>query len=357
MKEEMTLKKDHEVHDFLVKILSTLVNGNDLSVKDATTLMTLIMTGSCPDVLFSAILTAWRIKGETVDEMTASVRVLRSFAHVVKLEMDNAVDIVGTGGDGANLFNVSTASAFVVAACGGVVAKHGSTGVSSSSGASDLLTTAGVNLSLNPIQVAQCAKQTGVCFMFAPHHHPAMRHAKAVRGVLKIRTIFNLLGPLTNPAFVPNTLLGVYDVNLCEKLAHVMGQLGGRHVWVVHSDDGLDEISLAAPTTVSEYKNGQVRTFSISPTEVGIDIQSLDGLSISSSRESFELIKDALQGKSENPRIQKAQDIIALNAGASLYLAGQTSSFKEGVMLAKATLQTKKAWEKLQEFANATQSF
>ncbi|MBE9590697.1 anthranilate phosphoribosyltransferase [Moraxella sp. K127] len=350
------LDNDHDIHTFLVHTLNTLINGENLSDDDTATLMTLIMTGKCPDVLLSAIITAWRIKGETVDEIAISARVMRSFANAVTLGVDNAVDIVGTGGDGANLFNVSTASMFVVAVCGGVVAKHGSTGVSSRSGASDLLTSAGVNLTLDPSQVADCAKNTGVCFMFAPNHHPAMRHAKAVRGALKVRTIFNILGPLTNPASAPNTLLGVYDVALCEKLAHVMGKLGSRHVWVVHSDDGLDEISLATPTTVSEYKDGKVTTFKIAPTDVGIAMQSLDGLLVGSSDESFDLIKSALQGQTD-PRTQKACDIIALNAGASLYLSGQADSFKDGVALAKQALASGKAWQKMQEFVAFTQTF
>lgn len=350
------LDNDHDIHAFLVRTLNTLINSKSLSDDDTATLMTLIMTGKCPDVLLSAIVTAWRIKGETVDEIVISACVMRSFANTVTLGTDNAVDIVGTGGDGANLFNISTASTFVVAVCGGVVAKHGSTGVSSRSGASDLLISAGVNLALDPCQVADCAKNTGVCFMFAPNHHPAMRHAKEVRGALKVRTIFNILGPLTNPASAPNTLLGVYDVALCEKLACVMGKLGSRHVWVVHSDDGLDEISLATSTTVSEYKDGKVSTFKISPTDVGIAIQSLDGLSVSSPDESFHLIKSALQGQT-NPRTQKACDIIALNAGASLYLLGQADSFKNGVALAKEALASGKAWQKMQEFVAFTQTF
>ncbi|MDO4451039.1 MAG: anthranilate phosphoribosyltransferase [Moraxella sp.] len=348
---------DTKTHAFLVKILNDLVASKDLSQDDTTKLMTLVMSGECPDVLLSAIATAWRIKGETVDEITASARVMRSFANKVTLSADNAVDIVGTGGDGANLFNVSTASAFVIAAGGGMVAKHGSTGVSSRSGASDLLTSAGVNLALNAEQVAQCADETGVCFMFAPNHHPAMRHAKAVRGALKIRTIFNILGPLTNPASAPNTLLGVYDVALCEKLAKAMGELGSRHVWVVHSDDGLDEISLTTPTTVCEYKDGQTRTFKISPDDVGIRMQSLDGLAVGSSNESFELIKHALQNQIHDERTQKAQHIIALNAGASLYLCGVADDFKSGVELALTTLQSGKAWDKLQAFAQFTQKF
>lgn len=350
------LENDHDIHAFLVRTLNTLINGENLSDDDTATLMTLIMTGKCPDVLLSAIITAWRIKGETVDEIAISARVMRSFANAVTLDVDNAVDIVGTGGDGANLFNVSTASAFVVAVCGGVVAKHGSTGVSSRSGASDLLTSAGTNLALDPSQVAECVKNTGVCFMFAPNHHPAMRHAKAVRGTLKVRTIFNILGPLTNPASAPNSLLGVYDVALCEKLAHVMGKLGSRHVWVVHSNDGLDEISLATPTTVSEYKDGKVTTFKIAPTDVGIAMQSLEGLSVGSSDESFDLIKSALQGQTD-PRTQKACDIIALNAGASLYLSGVSDNFKDGVALAKEALASGKAWQKMQEFVTFTQTF
>lgn len=348
---------DEQTHAFLVKVLNDLVAGKDLSQDDTTKLMTLVMSGECPDVLLSAIATAWRIKGETVDEISASARVMRSFANKVTLRADNAVDIVGTGGDGANLFNVSTASAFVVSASGGVVAKHGSTGVSSRSGASDLLTSAGVNLALKADEVAKCADELGVCFMFAPNHHPAMRHAKAVRGTLKIRTLFNILGPLTNPASAPNSLLGVYDVALCEKLARAMGELGSRHVWVVHSDDGLDEISLATPTTVCEYKDGQTRTFKVSPTDVGIPMQPLDGLSVGSSSESFELIKHALQNQIHDERTQKAQHIIALNAGASLYLCGVADDFKSGVELALATLQSGEAWDKLQAFAKSTQNF
>lgn len=348
---------DEDVQRFLTKQLNHLVAGNELSDDDTTTLMSLIMTGKCPDVLLSAIITAWRMKGETVSEIVSAVRVMRSFANQVALQADNAVDIVGTGGDGANLFNVSTACAFVVGAGGGVVAKHGSTGVSSCSGASDLLSCAGVNLMLDPMQVASCADNVGVCFMFAPNHHPAMRHAKAVRGALKIRTIFNILGPLTNPASAPNALLGVYDEALCQKLAKAMGELGSRHVWVVHSDDGLDEISLAGQTTVGEYKDGQVTTFKISPNEVGIDVQSLEGLSVGSPKESLLLIKSALQGKDRDTRTQKARDIIALNAGASLYLAGKADSFKAGVALAKETIKSGQAWDKLQDFASFTQQF
>lgn len=352
----MKPNSDHDIHAFLVHTLNTLISGKELSDDTATKLMEYIITGKCPDVLLSAIMTAWRIKGESVDEITACALVMRSFAKTVSLDVDNAVDIVGTGGDGANLFNVSTACAFVVAACGGVVAKHGSTGVSSLSGASDLLACAGVNLALDSEQVAHCANKTGICFMFAPNHHPAMRHAKAVRSTLKIRTLFNVLGPLTNPAFAPNALLGVYDVALCEKIAHVMGNLGSRHVWVVHSDDGLDEISLAVPTTVSEYKNGKVNTFKITPTDAGIAMGSLDGLSVSSSDESFHLIKSALHGNND-PRTQKARNIIALNAGAALYLSGQTKSFQDGVTLAKDTLAGAKAWQKMQEFVAFTQQF
>ena len=348
---------DEQTHAFLVQILNNLIMNSDLSSDETTSLMTLIMTGRCPDVLLSAILTAWRIKGETVQEMISAVRVMRSLAKTVLLDSDRAVDIVGTGGDGANLLNISTAATFVVAASGGMVAKHGSTGVSSRSGASDFLMTAGVNLLSDSTQIAECLDKTGMCFMFAPNHHPAMKYAKAVRGTLKVRTIFNVLGPLTNPSFPKNTLLGVYDVNLCEKLAKVMGELGSRHVWVVHSDDGLDEISLATPTTVCEYKNGQLSTFKISPTDGNIAVQSLDGLHVSSPDESFELIKSALQGQSTDLRSQKAQDIIALNAGASLYLSGQADSFKKGVALAKTTINSGKAWDKLQQFVQATQSY
>lgn len=346
-----------QITNFLTQILAQLTQKQDLSPTDTERLMTLVMLGKCPDILLSAIVVAWRMKGESVSEIATSAKIMRQFANKVNVQGNDIVDIVGTGGDGANLFNVSTASSFVVASLGAKVAKHGGTGVSSSSGASDLLAQAGVNLQLAPDQLAQTLQSQNMCFMFAPNHHPAMRHAKNVRATLKMRTIFNVLGPLTNPASAPNTLLGVFDQAWCETLAQALGEIGSRHVWVVASDDGLDEISLAAPTKVAEYKNGQITTFYIAPEELGVQRQSLDGLSVSSPVQSLELIKQALDPNYSDPRTQKARDIIALNAGVALYLSGTADSPKTGVSLAKEALASGQALQKMHDFATFTQSF
>lgn len=346
-----------QITNFLTQILAQLTKKQDLSPTDTERLMTLIMLGKCPDVLLSAIVVAWRMKGENVSEIATSAKIMRQFANKVNVQGNDIVDIVGTGGDGANLFNVSTASSFVVASLGAKVAKHGSTGVSSSSGASDVLSQMGVNLTLTPEQLAQTLQSQNMCFMFAPNHHPAMRHAKNVRATLKLRTIFNVLGPLTNPASAPNTLLGVFDQAWCETLAQALGEIGSRHVWVVASDDGLDEISLAAPTKVAEYKNGQITAFYITPEELGVQHQSLDGLSVSSPAQSLELIKQALDPNYSDPRTQKARDIIALNAGVALYLSGTADNPKAGVSLAKEALASGQALQKMHDFATFTQSF
>lgn len=346
-----------QITNFLTQILAQLTKKQDLSPTDTERLMTLIMLGKCPDVLLSAIVVVWRMKGENVSEIATSAKIMRQFANKVNVQGNDIVDIVGTGGDGANLFNVSTASSFVVASLGAKVAKHGSTGVSSSSGASDVLSQMGVNLTLTPEQLAQTLQSQNMCFMFAPNHHPAMRHAKNVRATLKLRTIFNVLGPLTNPASAPNTLLGVFDQAWCETLAQALGEIGSRHVWVVASDDGLDEISLAAPTKVAEYKNGQITAFYITPEELGVQHQSLDGLSVSSPAQSLELIKQALDPNYSDPRTQKARDIIALNAGVALYLSGTADNPKAGVSLAKEALASGQALQKMHDFATFTQSF
>lgn len=348
---------DDEILGILTQNLAQLTQKKELSTKDTERLMTLVMSGKCPDVLLSAILVAWRMKGESIGEIAASAKIMRQFCHKVAVCGDNVVDIVGTGGDGANLFNVSTASSFVAASLGVKVAKHGSTGVSSSSGASDLLTQIGVNLQLNPEQLAQTLQSQNMCFMFAPNHHPAMRHAKNVRAMLKMRTIFNVLGPLTNPASAPNTLLGVFDQMWCETLAAALGELGSRHVWVVASDDGLDEISLASATKVTEFKDGQLTTFKITPEELGVVRQSLDGLMVSSPKESLTLIQQALDPSFDDTSTNKARDIIALNAGAALYLSGMADSPKAGVELAQSSIKSGQAMQKMHDFAAFTQTF
>ena len=331
--------------------LARVVEQQDLTTEEMTAVMRQIMTGECDDAQIGAFLVALRMKGETIDEIVGAVTVMRELASGVKVEAENAVDIVGTGGDGANLFNVSTASSFIVAAAGGNVAKHGNRGVSSSSGSADLLEAAGVNLALNSEQVAECINQLGVGFMFAPQHHSAMKHAIGPRKALGLRTIFNVLGPMTNPAGVKNQLIGVFSKELVRPVAEVLQRLGAGHIMVVHSKDGLDEISLATETYACELKNGEIREFEITPEDVGIQRQDLTGLSVDSAAASLGLIKDAL-GKRETDAGKKAADILALNAGAAIYVAGLANNFKAGVDMAEDAIYSGLALEKIKELAS-----
>jgi anthranilate phosphoribosyltransferase len=264
------------------------------------------------------------------------------------------VDIVGTGGDESNLFNVSTASTFVVAAAGGRVAKHGNRSVSSNSGAADLLEAAGVNLALSPEQVGLCVQELGVGFMFAPAHHSAMKYAIGPRRELGLRTIFNILGPMTNPAGVKRQLIGVYDKTLCKPMAEVLGRLGAEHIMIVHSVDGLDEISIAAETYVAEYKNGALTEYNIAPEQFAIERQSLEGLDVNNAEQSLALIVDAL-GKRIGPHAAKAADLIALNAGAALYVAGCAVDINEGVAMAQDAIGAGLARAKITDLATFTQ--
>jgi anthranilate phosphoribosyltransferase len=313
-----------------------------------------IMTGNASEAQIGAFLVALRMKGESIDEIAGAVEVMRELATGVKVSGQGLVDIVGTGGDESNLFNVSTASTFVVAAAGGSVAKHGNRSVSSNSGAADVLEAGGVNLNLSPEQVALCVQALGVGFMFAPAHHSAMKHAIGPRRELGLRTIFNILGPMTNPAGVTRQLIGVYDQALCKPMAEVLGRLGAEHIMVVHSADGLDEISIATETAVAEYKDGIVSEYSIAPEDFMIERQSLDGLSVDNAEQSLELIKDAL-GKQTTANGAKAADLIALNAGAALYVAGCADSIKEGVAMAQDAIGAGLARAKLTDLATFTQ--
>jgi anthranilate phosphoribosyltransferase len=331
--------------------LARVVEQQDLTTEEMTAVMRQIMTGECDDAQIGAFLVALRMKGETIDEIVGAVTVMRELASGVKVEADNAVDIVGTGGDGANLFNVSTASSFIVAAAGGNVAKHGNRGVSSSSGSADLLEAAGVNLALNSDQVAECINQLGVGFMFAPQHHSAMKHAIGPRKALGLRTIFNVLGPMTNPAGVKNQLIGVFSKELVRPVAEVLQRLGAGHIMVVHSRDGLDEISLATETYACELKDGEIREFEIKPEDVGLKRQDLTGLSVDSAAASLGLIKDAL-GKRETDAGKKAADILALNAGAAIYVAGLANNFKAGVDMAEDAIYSGLALEKIKELTS-----
>jgi len=330
--------------------LAAIVEGRNLSIDEMQSVMHQIMSGQATDAQIGGLLIALRMKGETVDEITAAAQVMRELAVPVEISSSNAVDIVGTGGDGSNLFNVSSACAFVVAAAGGVVAKHGNRSVSSSSGSADLLEASGVNLALSPEQVARCIDEVGVGFMFAPQHHSAMKYAIGPRKEMALRTIFNVLGPLTNPAGVKHYLLGVFDRSLCRPLAEALKALGAKHAMVVHSADGLDEISLAGDTFVAELKEGEVVEYVLTPEKAGLSSQSLDGLQVSGSLESLAMIESAFAGKHE-----KAIDMIALNAGAALYVADLEATLVAGVARAKSAILDGSATNKMKQLAAFSQ--
>ena len=324
--------------------LAVVAEKQDLSTADMQKVMMQIMQGQATEAQMGAFLMGLRVKGETVKEIAGAARVMRELAIPVNIKNQAAVDIVGTGGDSASLFNVSTACAIVVSAAGGCVAKHGNRSVSSTTGAADLLEAAGVNLALNPAQVARCIDEIGVGFMFAPQYHRAMRHAIVPRKEMGLRTIFNLLGPLTNPASVKHYLLGVFDKSYCLPIAQVMQELGARHVLVVSAADGLDEISLNGKTFVAELKNNQITEYSLTAEEVGLKSQTLNGLQVFSAKESLAMIEAAFNGQD-----LKAADMIAINAGAALYAADQVEDIKSGVQLAKATIQSGAADAKLKQ--------
>lgn len=336
--------------------LNQLVNRIDLSTEDMIAVMREVMTGGATPAQIGALLVALRMKGETIDEITGAATVMRELATKVDIQAKYLVDTCGTGGDGANLFNVSTASAFVVAAAGGSVAKHGNRSVSSSTGSADVLEAAGIKLDITAEQVARCVKEIGVGFMFAPSHHSAMKHAIGPRKELALRTIFNMLGPLTNPAGVKRQVIGVFNAALCKPLAEVLGRLGSEHVLVVHAKDGLDEISIASETHVAELKNGVVTEFTVKPEDFGLQSQSLIGLSVASAQESLALIFDAL-GKRRGEHAQKAADVIALNAGAAIYVSGVADSLQNGIEMARDAIGSGLAAEKIRELAAFTQIY
>lgn len=336
--------------------LAQLAENSDLSRDDMAAVMRQLMSGDATDAQIGALLMGLRMKGETVDEIAGAAAVMRELATPVQVSGEHLVDLVGTGGDGANLFNVSTASCFVVAAAGAQVAKHGNRSVSSSSGSSDVLEVLGMPLDLSSDQVASVIASVGVGFMFAPAHHSAMRYAIGPRRELGLRTLFNVLGPLTNPAGVKRQVLGVFDEALCEPLAQVLANLGSTHAMVVHGRDGLDEISIAAPTLVAELKDGVVKTYEIDPADYAMDADSLDGLMVNTPEASASLIRAALSGRaSKDNDADKARKIIALNAGATIYVAGLVASLADGISLAEDLVSTGQAMEKLKTFLDTTQ--
>ena len=344
---------DMDIQTALVRISEK----QNLSTTEMAAVMRQIMSAGATDVQIGAFLLGLRMKGETIDEITGGVQVLREFASGVEVSGPHLVDIVGTGGDGANLFNVSTAACFVVAAAGGRVAKHGNRSVSSSSGSADVLEAAGVRLDISPEQVAICVNELGIGFMFARMHHSAMRHVTVARSELGMRTLFNILGPMANPAGLTRQLIGVYDRGLCRVVAEVLQRLGSEHVLVVHSDDGLDEISLAADTHVAELKNGSISEYALQPEQLGFKRGPLQDLAVDGVDSSLQLITAALAGGEKEDRAQRAAQVIALNAGAALYVAGIADSVSAGVSTANDILASGAGLKKLQQLAGMTQGF
>jgi len=332
--------------------IQRVLDNQDLTAEEMNQVMRIIMTGEATPAQIGGFLIGLRMKGETVDEIAAAASVMRELASGVKISGDHIVDIVGTGGDGSNTFNISTACTFVVAAAGGTVAKHGNRSVSSKSGSADLLEAAGVNLNLTPEQVAQCIEQVGVGFMFAPLHHSAMKHAIGPRKEMAVRTIFNVLGPLTNPAGAPNQLLGVFSDDLVEPLAQVLNKLGSNHVLVVHSKDGMDEISIGANTRISELKDGKIKTYTITPEQFGFESTDISKLAVSSADESLEIINSVLDNVAGPSR-----DIVVLNSGAAIYAADLVGSLEEGIKKADEVITSGAAKQKLTDLVNLSQSF
>lgn len=338
--------------------LKYLTERRHLKPAEMTAVMQAVMSGECTPAQIAGFLIALRMKGETVEEITAAAQVMRSLATPVNIQSRrHLIDIVGTGGDGQHTFNISTTSTFLVAAAGGQVAKHGNRSVSSSSGSADVLEALGVNLQLNAAQVQHCVEKIGLGFMFAPNHHNAMKHAIQPRREMGVRTLFNLLGPLTNPANAPYMLLGVFGKEWIEPVAHVMAKLQAEHVLVVHSEDGLDEISIAAPTYIAELVNGAVQILTITPEMFGLQRAPLELIRVSSVAESVAFVKGVLDNQTTTAAQQAARDIVLLNAGAAIYAANLVDSLTTGVELAQEMLSSGLAKQKLAELVALTQTF
>ena len=323
--------------------INAVAERQDLSKDEMTDVMRIIMTGNATEAQIGAFLIGLRMKGETIGEIAAAANVMREVATGVEIRADHMVDTVGTGGDGAATFNISTTCTFVAAAAGAHVAKHGNRSVSSTSGAADVLEAAGVRLDLSPGAVAACVMEAGVGFMFAPQHHQAMRFAIGPRREMGTRTLFNLLGPLTNPAAAPNQVVGVFAREWVEPVARVLAELGSNHVLVVHSDDGLDEISISAPTFIAELKDGLVKTFTIDPSELGFEKQVLSDICVENVNESLAMVRGVLDGL-PGP----ARDIVLLNAGAAIYVAGLADNLTDGITAARTAIDSGEAKTRLE---------
>jgi len=332
--------------------IKQVTEKQDLSTEEMAAVMRLIMTGEATQAQIGGFLIGLRMKGESIDEIAAAAGVMRELSTPVVVNRKYLVDTCGTGGDASGSFNISTASALVVAAAGGHVAKHGNRSISSKSGSADVLEAAGVNLELTPEQVADCVNEIGVGFMFAPRHHSAMKFAIGPRREMAVRTIFNILGPLTNPASAPNQVIGVFSRALVEPLAHVLKKLGSEHVMVVHAEDGMDEISIASPTFVAELKQGNVSTCTIQPEDFSLQSASLDSLKAADATHSLKIIQSVFANENG-----PARDIVCLNAGAAIYVAGLADSLAEGIEKATQVLASGKVNEKLEQLIERSQRF
>ncbi|MDP2870342.1 anthranilate phosphoribosyltransferase [Methyloversatilis sp.] len=333
--------------------LERVIEHREIFRDEMTALMRQIMTGEVSPTLIAAILIGLRVKKETVGEIAAAALVMRELS--MKVPVDNSqtlVDTCGTGGDGAHTFNISTAAMFVAAAAGARVAKHGGRASSSQSGSADVLEALGVTLNLTPAQVATCVEQAGVGFMFAPNHHSAMKHAAPVRRELGVRTMFNILGPLTNPAGAANQVMGVFHADLVGILARVLKELGSRNVMVVHGRDGLDELTISGDTFVGELRDGAVREYTVHPSDVGLPVHALDTLRVADVQASRDMLLAALDGS-----FAPARDVVLLNAGASLYVAGVADSLRDGVDRARTAVDSGAARARLDTLVELTRSF
>lgn len=329
--------------------IQIVIEGNDLSSDQMTTVMRTVMSGKATPAQVAGLLVALRMKGESIAELSAGAAVMRELSSKVNVDTQNLVDTCGTGGDAKGTFNVSTTSAFVVAAAGGKVAKHGNRSVSSKSGSADLLEAAGANLQLTPEQVAKSIEDLGIGFLFAPAHHSAMKHAIGPRKELGVRTIFNLLGPLTNPANAPHQVLGVFSAEWVEPLANVLQSLGSKHVLVVNAEDGLDEISIASETNVAELKDGQITCYKINPKQFGIELSNLDDIVVQNVEQSLQMVNDVL-----NNRSCAATDIVKLNSGAAIYASDKASTLAGGINMADVAINSGEAKDKFEQYIEYT---
>lgn len=331
-------------------ILNKLVSGSDLTKEEAMQAQELILTGQATPAQIACFLTALRMKGETLDEITGLAAVLREKANTISPKVDNYIDFVGTGGDRTNTFNISTISAFVVAAAGLPVAKHGNRSISSKSGAGDVLEALGVNISADPQVVEKCVETVGIGFMFAPHFNPAMKYVGPVRKELGIRTVFNILGPLSNPSRAKKMMIGVYSPQLTEVIAGVLMNLGVESGFVVSGDDDMDELTLTGETTVSEIKDGEIKTYKVTPEQFGLKRCDISELRGGDGEANAAITKAILSGKEQGAK----RDIVLLNAGAALYIGGKADSVEAGIQLAAETIDSGKAVETLDAMVKAT---